>query len=56
MNQPNVMAAAFNIQLSSADIFQALMPVLGMGAVLLFLVVVCGIYGLCRGERKSRAT
>ncbi len=54
MDQPEVLAAAFTIQLSSVDIFQALMPLLGMGAVLLFFLVVCGIYGLCRGEKKQQ--
>ena len=56
MDQPEVLAAAFTAQLSSSGMLNILMPVLGIGAVVLFFLVVCGIYGLCRGERKHRVT
>jgi hypothetical protein len=56
MNQPEVMQAAFTVQFSFSDIFQILMPILGIGAVLLFVLVLCGIFGLCRSEKKHLAS
>jgi len=53
MNQPEVMQAAFTVQFSFSDIFQILMPILGIGAVLLFVLVLCGIFGLCRSEKNT---
>jgi len=56
MNQPEVMEAAFTFQFSFVDIFQILMPILGIGAVFLFILVLCGIFGLCRSEKKHLAS
>jgi len=56
MNQPEVMEAVFTFQFSFADIFQILMPILGIGAVFLFVLVLCGIFGLCRSEKKHLAS
>ena len=56
METSDVFAAAFTMQLTAADILQLVMSALGFGAVVLFVLVVCGIYGLCRGERKPHGT
>ncbi len=54
MDPIEVTRAAFTFPVSFSDIFPHLMTILGIGAVLLFVLVLCSIYGLCKKEKSPK--
>ena len=53
MNQWEMAEAAMIPEMTLSHLIEALMPIVGIGALVLFAFVICSIFGLCRSENKQ---
>lgn len=53
MNQWEIAEAALIPEMTLSHLLEALMPIISIGALFLFVFVVCSIFGLCRSENKQ---
>jgi len=53
MNQWEIAEAAMIPELTLSHLLEALMPIVGIGALVLFAFVICSVFGMCRSESKQ---
>ena len=53
MNQWEIAEATLIPELTLSNLLEALMPIVGIGALVLFAFVICTVFGMCRSVNKQ---